>query len=166
MIITLNSSKGPLRSNPAVGKFLTTKDRRYKLPEAGRYVQAYCEAFFFRNKKLCLHMLYQYTCTCTFQIHVPYLDLDRKFTSVPPSKIFLKRGYAPNPKSLVHGGVLPQQQTAGSAWCPFSVALGALGFTATTSRHSFAHLAGDADDTLFRIVRYTPPVILHTNHPY
>ena len=39
---------------------------------------------------------------------------------------------------------LPQQQT-GSAWSPFSVALGALGFTVTTSRH-FAHLAEDVDN--------------------
>ena len=73
-------------------------------------------------------------------------------------------------RPLVHGGVLPQQQT-GSAWSPFSVALGALGFAVTTSRHLFT-IAEDADDTLFRIVRYSSHHLLHTllpehtNHPY
>jgi len=39
MIITFNSSgTAHFDPHPAVAKFLTTKDRRYKLPEAGRYM--------------------------------------------------------------------------------------------------------------------------------
>ena len=69
-------------------------------------------------------------------------------------------------------GFLPLQQT-GSAWSPFSVALGALGFTVTTDdQPTFALLAEDADDTLFRKIRYSSHHLLHTllpeqtNHPY
>ena len=43
-------------------------------------------------------------------------------------------------------------------------ALGALGLTVTTSRH-FALHAEDADDTLFRKVRYDSHHLLHTLLP-